>query len=772
VSKIAVVYLARLAGGFGAIEAFAKSYQEHPAGQAHDLVIVCKGFTKTGEFAAIDAIFAGIEHQIFAVDDGIGFDIHAYRVAARHFDNEYFCFLNTYTQIRSNDWLRKLFSNLCRPDVGLVGATGSFESLYNSYKIISRVSWAAASHAMLGRDVTRRFAWLVKLAPRRTLAAPRNLYRRFKSAVGDIISRRPAAVERYDRTWSDAISPGGELSAMRDFPHFPNPHIRTNVFMLRREDFLAIDFDEQDLNKIACAKLESGPDGLSLSIMRRGLRLVVVGADGVGYEMEQWPTCRGFRSGDQSNLLASDNRTQEYDEMSPGTKATHVTMTWGGYMPGAPANTTLLGVRFSNGRCLSEIGRVSDRKTGRQRLFSIAIPTHNRLALVLDAIKTVTHQGYQNWEIVVFDNASSEPVDVAIRALGDPRIRCTRSDEFLPVTESWNRALDMARGDYVTLIGDDDGLAPEFFDRLNQLADRFDNPDAIFSSLYQFMHPGVAPGNRAGYVADLKMASFFDDRDYPFLIDKETARRAVDSSLGMRRQFMFNMPAYTVARPFLDSLRRRGGKVLQSPFPDYYFANLVLERANKIVGEPRPLAFQGVSRASFGFTLFNNRTEEGFKALGHDPQTDELLSQVSRHLLPGPRYNSQYILTMAYVAKEINNPSRQPDFARYRKIQIFHWLKSQGSVFEWRSTEEGREMWSMLSRSEKIWALKFGILHKLSTRIWRGFEYRIERAVSQHAFQPAQIIYNTGDFVSGFEVFQALEQNSLIRKKQPVLAAA
>ena len=81
--KIAVVYLARLHEGFAAFETFAEAYRRYPAGEQHDLYIICKGFKKPGEFAAIGAIFTGIDHKTIAVEDDVGLDIHAYREAAR-----------------------------------------------------------------------------------------------------------------------------------------------------------------------------------------------------------------------------------------------------------------------------------------------------------------------------------------------------------------------------------------------------------------------------------------------------------------------------------------------------------------------------------------------------------------------------------------------------------------------------------------------------------------------------------------------------------------
>ena len=105
--------------------------------------------------------------------------------------------------------------------------------------------------------------------------------------------------------------------------------------------------------------------------------------------------------------------------------------------------------------------------------------------------------------------------------------RYERSDEFLPKTSSWNRAIDLARGDYITLIGDDDGLVPNYFEKLGDLVARFDHPNVVYSSVYQFLRPAVAPRERAGYVVELRNAFFFQNRSEPFLLNPEAAQRAV-----------------------------------------------------------------------------------------------------------------------------------------------------------------------------------------------------------------------------------------------------
>ncbi|MFW8646000.1 glycosyltransferase family A protein [Rhizobium beringeri] len=403
----------------------------------------------------------------------------------------------------------------------------------------------------------------------------------------------------FSPVWAESLSLANSNAAFREFPHFPNPHIRSNAFLVKRDDLLAIPLE--DKGKMAACRFESGKEGLSMHLLRQGLDILVVGADGKSDTI--WTSGQiQDASAPATNPIfwfptirrRSTTHFQKVSERYIGFSA------GGGYSSEFPHNITLYDTPYAKTTALNE--RVNDlfppKTAGRQRFFFDSDSTHNRLDLVLDAIKTVTNQNYDNWEIVVFDNASKEPIADAIRALDDERIRCERSDDFLPVTGSWNRAINMARGEYVTMVGDDDGIAPGYFERLNDLADRFDDPDLVISNLYQFMHPGVVPGKRQGYVNAMPMADFLVDRDCAFVVDKQTVKRSVDNSLGMRRSFMFNMPAFCCGKKLLDKMRI-GGNVLDSPFPDYYFANLAMHLADRVVGEPRCLAFQGVSKVSF-----------------------------------------------------------------------------------------------------------------------------------------------------------------------------
>lgn len=393
--------------------------------------------------------------------------------------------------------------------------------------------------------------------------------------------------------------------------------------------------------------------------------------------------------------------------------------------------------------------------------FSVVIPTHNRLDLLQDAIETVRRQDYENWELVVFDNASTDDIAGHVRGLADNRVRYARSNEFLPVTDSWNSAIGFAAGDYVSFLGDDDGLTPGYFSRLAGIIAEFDSPEAIYCAIYQFLHPGVAPWEPRGYVTSLKDGFFFPGRDAPFQLSRADAERAVDGSISLRRNFTFNIQAFAFARTLLDRLRR-DGPLFRSPFPDYYLANVALAKSQSTVIVPYAMAIAGVSKASFGFTLLNDLEDQGVEILNAELRADALYSELEGHLLPGPLYNSRYVVTMAHVTGYLGVSSpRDVDFRRYRRLQIFSLLaEGDGSLSRVRS---GELLWSRLTASERRWARMVSLplllaralgMQKLMRRV-------LFRLIGPYAYHPKRVMSAKGDYSRLIDVFEAIRSGKL-----------
>lgn len=127
---IAVAYLARGADKNWSLscERFVDSYRRNPAGVNHSLYVIFKGFAHNSDLEKAKAFFLGVPYKpVFLRDDR--FDIGAYIEWANMIEEELICVFNTPSEILAPDWLYKFAINLAMHNVGLVGATASYESL-------------------------------------------------------------------------------------------------------------------------------------------------------------------------------------------------------------------------------------------------------------------------------------------------------------------------------------------------------------------------------------------------------------------------------------------------------------------------------------------------------------------------------------------------------------------------------------------------------------------------------------------------------------------
>jgi hypothetical protein len=106
---------------------------------------------------------------------------------------------------------------------------------------------------------------------------------------------------------------------------FPNPHIRTNCFLVSRELFLA--YPTRPVTKNQCYDFESGPRSFTRFVQGQkwaGVSLV----DQPWVVSGSWNKA-GFRVGNQEGLLFSDRQSRHYDGASPEERARLAELAWG-----------------------------------------------------------------------------------------------------------------------------------------------------------------------------------------------------------------------------------------------------------------------------------------------------------------------------------------------------------------------------------------------------------------------------------------------------------
>lgn len=96
---------------------------------------------------------------------------------------------------------------------------------------------------------------------------------------------------------------------------------------------------------------------------------------------------------------------------------------------------------------------------------SVIVPTHNRADLLAEALGSVLGQTYQDFEIIVVDNGSTDGTPDVVAGLADPRIRYHwQEDSGLPA-DSRNVGIRMSAGTYVAFLDSDDLWLPEKLER-------------------------------------------------------------------------------------------------------------------------------------------------------------------------------------------------------------------------------------------------------------------------------------------------------------------
>ena len=106
-------------------------------------------------------------------------------------------------------------------------------------------------------------------------------------------------------------------------------------------------------------------------------------------------------------------------------------------------------------------------------LISVLMPVYNVAPFVSEAIESVLHQTYGNFEFVIVDDSSTDDTLKICKeyAKKDARIVLIHNEENLKIEGALNKGLQYCHGKFVVRVDGDDAVLPDRFERMKRFLD-------------------------------------------------------------------------------------------------------------------------------------------------------------------------------------------------------------------------------------------------------------------------------------------------------------
>lgn len=224
--------------------------------------------------------------------------------------------------------------------------------------------------------------------------------------------------------------------------------------------------------------------------------------------------------------------------------------------------------------------------------FNVIIPTRERADVLVHCLRTVVAQDYENLEIIVSDNHSSDDTREVVESFRDKRIRYINTGRRLSMSHNWEFALNHVETGWVTYLGDDDGLYPQALRTLNDLIVRH-NVEAVSSRYGTFQWPNHFPDSMDGHLRIPLSSSAVIKDSFDML------KKALEGHIHYSR--LPNL--YHGSAASLDLINRARdpmGRFFCSINPDVYSAVALSAVSGRYLSVDQPIAIAGLSCHSIG----------------------------------------------------------------------------------------------------------------------------------------------------------------------------
>ena len=169
--------------------------------------------------------------------------------------------------------------------------------------------------------------------------------------------------------------------------------------------------------------------------------------------------------------------------------------------------------------------------------FSILIPTYNGASVIGDTLRSLLTQSFQNFEIIVQDDVSSDNTVEVIEAMGDQRIKIFKNEKNLGYSRNLESLSKRGDGEIVYLMGQDDILGEGALEETYQAFKISDDIGAVARPYFWFDEKITKPVRATGQLNPQKNELVTINDDFERIILTIDVAGQL-SGLAMRRRYM------------------------------------------------------------------------------------------------------------------------------------------------------------------------------------------------------------------------------------------
>ena len=234
--------------------------------------------------------------------------------------------------------------------------------------------------------------------------------------------------------------------------------------------------------------------------------------------------------------------------------------------------------------------------------YSVLIPSRNGGKYLYYAVKSILDNNYKNCEVIVSLNKTTDKSDIKIRQIKDQRLKIIKTPKYFSMVRHYEWIIKKAKGEWITIVGDDDGVVKNFFVKIDKILKSVKKHDiqAISSSRAFYFWKGVE------HIYGPTVVRYLD-----------TGKIKIKSSKIELLKTLFgfspyqNLPLlYTsgiVKRNLINEIIKKSKKkFFNEPNPDIYSALAVTSLTKKFLRVEKPLFWVGTSNKSNAVNLIND----------------------------------------------------------------------------------------------------------------------------------------------------------------------